>query len=393
MFEELCRTGRVHKLATIHRFRHRWEQRASLLLRAGNPDGLDAYLDHGRVTAGTFEQLVAGAARRWVAEAAAGRTVALVAETNAHVDALNAAVQASRRELGQIGERGVRIGGGETAAPGDVVVTRRNDRAIRTDRREPVRNRERWTVIGSGRDGSLTVSRMQGHGTVTLPPDYAREHVRLGYAATAHGHQGDTVDVGMMIATEATTHRSLYVGATRGRLENRFLVVTDDPTEVRDILEQVLSNERADVPAVAQRRNLARQVHSAEHRVAAAHQAVEDARRRAEPFLRPLRAAEAEVRHADEAVRTERRALEDAPRWRRRAVKESLGRAIDVASDARSHLAAAEDVARPYLARIDAAETDLRRAELDVRVARMTERLLQVAVERRAPGLDWGLEL
>lgn len=309
---------------------------------------------------------------------------------------MNAAVQASRRELGQIGERSVGIAGSETAARGDLVVTRRNDRALRTDRGQPVRNRERWIVVGGGRDGSLTVSHLHGQGTVTLPPEYGREHVRLGYAATAHGHQGDTVDVGVMMVTEATTHRGLYVGATRGRLENRFLVVTDDPTEVRDILEQVLSNERADVPAVAQRRNLARQVPqvpSRENAVATARQAVEDARRRAEPFLRPLRVAETQARGADEAVRAERKALEDAPKWRRRAIKESLGRALDVAADARTNLATAEEVARPHVARIEAAETDLRQVELEVTVARMRERLLEVAVEPRAPGLDRGLGL
>ena len=64
MFDELCRTGRTHELATIHRFRHRWEQAASLQLRAGNPDALDAYLDHGRVTAGTFDDLAADGARQ-----------------------------------------------------------------------------------------------------------------------------------------------------------------------------------------------------------------------------------------------------------------------------------------------------------------------------------------
>jgi ATP-dependent exoDNAse (exonuclease V) alpha subunit len=61
MFDELCRRGRSHELATIHRFRHRWEQAASLQLRAGSPEALDAYIDHGRVTEGTFEQLAAEA--------------------------------------------------------------------------------------------------------------------------------------------------------------------------------------------------------------------------------------------------------------------------------------------------------------------------------------------
>ena len=110
-------------------------------------------------------------------------------------------------------------------------------------------------------DGALVVSHVGGHGTVTLPAEYVREHVRLGYAATEHGHQGDTVDVAYELVTRATTHRGLYVGATRGRDANHLFVVTDtgDPTEARDVLEHVLANDRVDIPAVAQRRHLADQ--------------------------------------------------------------------------------------------------------------------------------------
>jgi ATP-dependent exoDNAse (exonuclease V) alpha subunit len=123
MFDELCRTGRTHELATIHRFRHRWEQEASLLLRAGNPAALDAYVAHGRVLAAGFADLVDEAARQLVDQTDRGRTVALVAETNEHVDALNEAVQGLRRERGQLAEQRIPVAGGETASTGDVVVT------------------------------------------------------------------------------------------------------------------------------------------------------------------------------------------------------------------------------------------------------------------------------
>src|SRR5439155_8936202 len=101
---------------------------------------------HGRVAAGIFDDLVADAARQWIDHTDAGRTVALVAETNEHVDVLNLAVQEQRRLRGDLSARTARVAGGETASPGDVIVTRRNDRTTRTDRGEPVRNRDRWTV-------------------------------------------------------------------------------------------------------------------------------------------------------------------------------------------------------------------------------------------------------
>jgi hypothetical protein len=312
MFDELCRSAPTHELATIHRFRNRWEQAASLQLRAGNADAVDAYIDHGRVTDGTFEQLAAEAARAWIDHTTAGRRVAVVAETNEYVNALNAAIQQARRQHGHLGHKVVRVAGGETAAIGDIVATRRNNRTLRTNRAEPIRNRDRWAVVAVGRNGSLTVSHLDGHGQVTLPADYARAHVRLGYAATGQGHQGDTVDIGICVVTAATTHRGLYVAATRGCDDNRILVVTDEPGQARDVLEQILTNDRADTPAIAQRRHLAAQaprvrrspndLPSAEEAVAVARRALDATRQRVEPFLRPLAGAEADLRAAEAPV-------------------------------------------------------------------------------------------
>jgi conjugative relaxase-like TrwC/TraI family protein len=398
MFDELCRTGRTHELATIHRFSHRWEQAASLELRSGNPDALDAYFDHSRVSEGTFADLAAVAARQWIEHTAAGRAVAVVTEANEHVDALNRAIQEQRRALGQLGARTARVAGGETAAGGDVVVTRRNDRRLRTDRGEPVRNRDRWTVVNIRPDGGLTVSHLHGHGQITLPANYARASARLGYAATAHGHQGETVDICVAVATAATSHRSLYVGATRGRQENRLLVVTDEPDQARDVLEQILANDRADIPAVAQRRHLAAQLsgarssrgdaRSAEDALAAARRLLDDATRRAEPFLHPLREAEADLHAAETDLRASRRALADAPRSRRRGLAQQVGLASDVIADVRERLQVAQREAAPSVAEIEAATALVGQAERDASTARIRERLDRLSLEQPARSIE-----
>ena len=76
-------------------------------------------------------------------------------------------MQSARLSAGHLGADVVADDrGGEHVHVGDVVATRRNDRALITSAGEPVRNRETWTVTGMGTDGSLTVSREQGHGTV-----------------------------------------------------------------------------------------------------------------------------------------------------------------------------------------------------------------------------------
>jgi conjugative relaxase-like TrwC/TraI family protein len=401
MFDELCRSGRTHELATIHRFRHRWEQAASMKLRAGSAEALDAYIDHGRVTEGNFEQLAAEAVRHWIDHTAAGRRVAVVAETNEHVDALNAAIQQARRQRGELGLRVVRVAEGETVAVGDIVATRRNSRALRTDRAEPIRNRDRWVVAGVGRSGSLTVSHLDGHGRVTLPADYARAHVRLGYAATSAGHQGDTVDVGIGVVTAATTHRSLYVATTRGRAENRILVVTDEPGQARDVLERVLTNDRADTPAVAQRRHLAVEIpggsatpndlRSTEEAVAAARRALADARRRAEPFLRPLAAAEADLRVAEANVRGNHAALDKAPLWRRRGLRQRVEQAAQVVHAARNRRDLATREAAPFLTEIQAGAAALQQAEDTAERVRLRDRLDRLTVASPTQGLERGV--
>jgi hypothetical protein len=194
LFAELCRNGRVHPLEHLHRFTHRWEAEASLMLRAGNPNALDCYEAHGRIIPGTLDEHLDRIATAWVDRHQMGDTVAVVASTNEHVDLLNGAVQTRRLVVGDIDpDTGVGIGGGEVTYVGDLVATRRNERRLISTDGEPVRNRELWTVTAAHRDGSLTVSHTGGHGQVTLPQWYVAEHVRLGYAATEHGYQSDTV--------------------------------------------------------------------------------------------------------------------------------------------------------------------------------------------------------
>ncbi|WP_040494023.1 hypothetical protein [Ilumatobacter nonamiensis] len=138
---------------------------------------------------------------------------------------------------------------------GDVVATRHNDRRLRTSRGDHVRNQERWTVTATHPGGGITVSRLEGHDSTTLPAAYVAEHVELSYATSEYGAQGITADRSLTLATSATTCRGLYVGMTRGRAENLSLVVTDEPTleAARDALEFTLASDRADVPALRHR--------------------------------------------------------------------------------------------------------------------------------------------
>jgi hypothetical protein len=259
MFGELCATGRVHQLVTVHRFTHDWEPAASLRLRHGDVTAFDTCEAHGRITAGSLDTHLDRLARDWIDHHANGRTVTITATTNDHVDAINDAIQRRRAMGGDIAAHRVTvIGGGERACIGDIVVTRRNDRTPTTSTGDTVRNRDRWTITATHRDGAITVTPLDGHGTVRLPVDYVRDDVRLGYAATEHCNQGVTVDVAYHLVNGTTTSRGLYVDATRGRDLNQFLVATDtnDVADARDVLDRVLTFDRADMPATVQRRHL-----------------------------------------------------------------------------------------------------------------------------------------
>ncbi|CAN5796545.1 hypothetical protein BH23ACT2_BH23ACT2_07200 [soil metagenome] len=415
LFDELCRTQPVHELATIHRFHQQWEQTASLGLRTGTSAALDRYFDHDRVQAGSFLSLQVETARQWIGAHHAGQTVAVVAETNSHVDAINLAIQAARRDLGHLGQSTAGIAGHEQAFVGDHVVTRRNDRTLRTDHDEPVRNRDRWTVESIGRDGALTVSHHHGQGTVTLPADYSRSHVRLGYAATAHGNQGDTVDIGLTIVTPATSHRSLYVGATRGRQDNQLLVVADDLDHARDVLEQVLTNDRADVPAVVRRRELLEQVSdrpsdsgrgpgveparrptpapTAEDGVDSCAKAYERALRAARPHSERLGEAQANLDEAHRAEARLRYSRDTGGPLVKLRLREPLRSAAETIESATVVRDAAASVAEPFLETRDRASQELedaRRSAYLERSTRQIEEMQRRGPQRPAPGLGIG---
>jgi conjugative relaxase-like TrwC/TraI family protein len=262
MLAELCSTARTVELERIHRFTSPWEAAASLRLRHGDPRALDAYEFHQRIIPGTLDEQLDMIANAWIERHAAGETLAVTTTTNDHVNSVNELIQTRRIEAGDLEPSpAAAIVDSGRAMIGDVIATRRNNRQLHTSTGDTVRNRELWTVTEISGTGDLTVTQIGGQGTVTLPADYVREHVRLGYAATEHGNQSDTQTASLTLATPATTGRGLYVAMTRGREDNTVLVVTNthDIGEARAVLETIIATDRADLPAVAQRRELAAQ--------------------------------------------------------------------------------------------------------------------------------------
>src|SRR5690606_31774523 len=183
--------------------------------------------------------------------------------------------------------------------------------------------------------------------------------------------------------------------------ENRLFVVTDDPESVSDILERALANDRADIPAVVQRRNLADQIQSGrgdqagDDAVELARRALDTAERRAKPFLRPLDDATDRLRAAEAALHAAVAAHAEAPlRLRRRMARDVAAAELEV-DEARQAHDATKEAAAPYSADVEARKNDLEQAESAASVARAFERLDRVTVEsparaagHQAPGLS-----
>ncbi|MER7604752.1 MobF family relaxase [Nocardioides sp. NPDC127503] len=251
------------ELLEVHRFRNAWERETSLDLRAGRLEAVTAYARHDRLRDGTTDEMLDAAYIAWVADQNGGKTSILVTETTQTVHALNARARAERILTGQTqASREVTLTSGELASVGDIVITRRNDRRLRSLRGVWVRNGDRWRIDDVGQDGTLVVSRQTGHAAaLILPADYVAEHVDLGYAITAHRAQGITVDTAHVLASPRTTKENLYVSMTRGRESNIAYVALDQPddthvgrpddgdTNARTVLFGVLQHSSAELSA------------------------------------------------------------------------------------------------------------------------------------------------
>ncbi|MDR6637066.1 MobF family relaxase [Paenarthrobacter nitroguajacolicus] len=230
----LDRQGKAARLSTIWRFKDPWERSASLGLREGRPSVLAEYEDKGRIRHGHYSEMVDRAYSAWHSDVLSGLVSVLIAPENETVQMLNERAQADRVGLGDVdAESTLVLRDGLRAGRGDIVIARRNDRSVRDDRGEYLRNGALLEVTGvDRRHGALNAIRKDTGATLLLPSSYVESSVELGYATTAHRSQGLTVDTGHTVVTPGRlTRELLYVSMTRGRHSNTAYVSENDPDE------------------------------------------------------------------------------------------------------------------------------------------------------------------
>ena len=263
MFRTLVRDrgDKAPTLADVRRFSAAWEKGASLGIRNGTSSVLGAYATHERIADGTRDDMLDALYDAWKADGERGLHSLMLASDTATVNELNARARAERVASGEVIDEGVDVAGAMTAGINDLVVTRENNRRLTTDTGW-VKNGDVWTVSATHDDGSLTVTRVDGEGSVILPARYVAENVELAYATTVHRAQGRTVDSAHAFVSPTTTREVLYVALTRGSDSNNLYVdthynpdpdtghdgLTDIPTAL-EVLAGLLQHEGADVSA------------------------------------------------------------------------------------------------------------------------------------------------
>jgi ATP-dependent exoDNAse (exonuclease V) alpha subunit len=190
VIRDIAHTNGAVRLTELVRFRDPAEGAASLALRDGRPEALGFYLDHRRVHIGDLAAITDEVFSAWQADRTRGLDAIMLAPTRELASQLNQRARSHRlaaepetavpSTAGQLAT----LADGNQASVGDRVITRSNDRRLRTSANDWVTNGDRWTVLKVGRRGDLTVRHSRHGRTVGLPADYVATSVELGYATT-----------------------------------------------------------------------------------------------------------------------------------------------------------------------------------------------------------------
>jgi AAA domain len=249
--------GALH-LTELHRFTDPAEGQASLAVRDGDPSALGFYLDHGRVHVGDLVKITEDALAAWISDRAAGLDAIMLAPTRKLVAELNRRARDHRLGNVPVGQE-VRVGDGNSASVGDMIITRSNDRRLRLTATDWVKNGDRWMITHVGKQGDLTVRHTRSRLTVRLPTEYVREWTGLGYATTIHAAQGVSADTMHGLLTGQESRQQLYTMLTRGRHANHlYLQVVGDgdphtlirpgtisPRTPTETLQQIIARDEA----------------------------------------------------------------------------------------------------------------------------------------------------
>jgi len=231
---DLQRTYGAVRLTRLHRFADPDEAAATLQVRDGSPDAVDFYSDRGRIRVGDPTGLPDQLLAAWQHDQQQGLDALMLTPARYQVADLNQHARAARL-AGHRPMLEVDLADGNRASVDDLIITRRNDRRLTTGR-DWVRNGDRWIVNALTPDGGIRALHRRTGKPVTLPADYVREAVELGYATTIHAAQGVTADTTHGLVDELMTREQLYTMVSRGRTANHLYLIMGGDGDLHGIL-------------------------------------------------------------------------------------------------------------------------------------------------------------
>ncbi len=251
MFRLLAREVSAAELHEVRRFEAPWEREASVRLRGGDLAAVAAY-DR--------------AASMWLADHLRGKTVLLLAGSNAEAAELSRRVQARLIQLGTVGPPQAALSDGNHAGVGDLIRARLNTKLDAAGRNLTNRDTLKITAL-RGPDAEVRRQRPDGTwtGPFRVPRSYLADNAELGYGGNVHVAQGRTVGTAHLLVTESLSRQALYVGMTRGRESNTVHVVTGktapagkkpyQQAAAESVLASVLQRDAGDLSATGQIRH------------------------------------------------------------------------------------------------------------------------------------------
>ena len=220
------------------RFRERWEQAASLRLRAGDTTVLAEYDQHARIIGGDPEQMMDAAAAGYLALTLDGTDVLLMAADHALRRELSRRIREDLIRLGVVAAGpAVRIGDGAVASAGDLIICTKNDHMVQAG--EPGRTLANGDllrinavtpsglIVRRALDADPATGRRRWTGEPFRYADY--QNTELGYAVTDHVAQSRTVTAGLAVITGTEDRQHAHVALTRGTDTNMAYVFTVSP--------------------------------------------------------------------------------------------------------------------------------------------------------------------
>jgi hypothetical protein len=233
------------ELTAIHRFHDPdW---AEFTARLRDADGAgetqhvaDELIQTGHVAAmGNEEEARQAMVDAWFDASRRGQSIALVTATHAEAQQISEAIQGRRIQSGAVSTEHSTAGqNGQAIFVGDIVQTRRNNSIAN------VENRQSWIVKNVTADHVELASNRDLSNMRRITHEYASSCLHLGYATTVYGVQGETTD--RSVVGPGVDAAGLYVGLTRGRLQNDVIVVSTTPASARSELAATMQRHPAE---------------------------------------------------------------------------------------------------------------------------------------------------